>query len=98
MKMHYYMQCGNNLKAFQLGTELLALERYSNSDLFSSDVKFNLFDRMSSLYNQLNHKELAVLYNKLAFDVAKNENSNTFYALSFMTLSKICFLKIQTSL
>lgn len=93
MKMHYYMQCGNNLKAFQLGSELLALERYSNSDLFSSDVKFNLFDRMSSLYNQLNHKELAVLYNKLAFDVAKNENSNTFYALSFMTSSKICFFE-----
>ena len=74
--MHYYMQCGNNLKAFQLGSELFALERYNNSDLFSPDVRFNLFDRMSSLYNQLNHTELAELYNKLAFDVAKRENTS----------------------
>ena len=93
MKMHYYMQCGNNLKAFQLGSELFALERYNNSDLFSPDVRFNLFDRMSSLYNQLNHKELAELYNKLAFDVAKRENNNTFFALSYMTSSKICFFE-----
>lgn len=91
MKMHYYMQCGNNLKALQLGTELLAIERYSNSDLFSEDVRFNLFDRMSSLYNQLNHKELAMRYNELAFNIAKKEKNDTFYALSYMTASKICF-------
>lgn len=91
MKMHYYMQCGNNLKAFQLGSELIALERYSNSDLFSDDVRFNLFDRMSSLYNQLNHKELAELYNRLAFDIAVKEKNDTFYALSYMTTSKIYF-------
>lgn len=93
MKMHYFMQCGNNMKAFQLGSELLALERYDNSNLFSSDVRFNLFDRVSSLYNQLNHKELAELYNKLAFDIAKEENNKTFYALSYMTSSKICFFE-----
>lgn len=91
MKMHYYMQCGDNLKALQLGTELLAIERYDNSALFSADVRFNLFDRMSSLYNQLNHRELAEQYNQLAFTVAGEEKNDTFYALSHMTASKICF-------
>ena len=91
MKMHYYMQCGNNLKALQLGTELLAIERYNDFDLFSADVRFNLFDRMSSLYNQLNHKELAICYNQLAFNIAAKEKNDTFYALSYMTASKIYF-------
>lgn len=96
MKMHYYMQCGSNMKALQLGSELLALERHSELELFSADVRFNLFDRMSSLYNQLNHKELAELYNKLAFNIANEEKNDTFYALSYMTASKICFFEKTT--
>lgn len=98
MKMHYYMQCGNNLKALQLGSELLAIEQ-NTSDLFRADVRFNLFDRLSSLYNQLNHKELAENYNQLAFNVAINEKNDALYALSYMTASKICFFcEIKKSL
>lgn len=91
MKMHYYMQCGNNLKAIQLGCELIAQERLDDKNVFPIDTKFNLFDRMSSLYYQLNHKELAKRYNELGLKISKENNDDNFHALSYMTASKICF-------
>lgn len=91
MKMHYYMQCGHNLKAIQLGCELVAQERLDDKNLFPIDTRFNLFDRMSSLYFQLNHKELAKKYNELGLKISKENNNDNFYALSYMTASKISF-------
>lgn len=91
MKMHYYMQCGNNLKAMQIANEMLALERFYGKEIFSPDTCFNLFDRTSSLYNQLNHKTLAIQYNNLGFAVAEDSGNENFLALSYMSKSKILF-------
>lgn len=90
LQAHFYMQNGILTKAQKGMNELIAKER-SNPELFSDEVRFNLFDRFSSLNLQYNHKTPAFLYNNLSKQLAESMHNTRLQTLSIMTEAKIHF-------
>lgn len=90
LQTHFYMQKGMLSKAQKGMNELIAKER-ANPELFSDEIRFNLFDRFASLNLQFNHMQPAVLYNKLSRDLALKLNDPKLLTLSYITEAKISF-------
>ena len=89
MQAHLFLQSDRISQAKKLLLELVAQER-KDSKLFDDETRFDLFDRISSVYTQENHKEIAQLYNQLSHEVAiKLEDDK------LLTLSKIIAAKIE---
>lgn len=89
MQAHFYLQSNRVSEAKKLLLELLAQER-KDSTLFDDQTRFDLFDRISSVYVQENHKIVAEDYNQLSYDLAKKLQDT-----KLLTLSKILAAKIE---
>ncbi len=89
MQAHLFMQSDRISQAKKLLLELLAQERKDEA-LFNDETRFDLFDRISSVYIQENHKELAMLYNQLSYKIAERLQD-----AKLLTLSKILSAKIR---
>ena len=70
MRAHFYLQSNRVSEAKKLLLELVAQER-KNSELFDDQTRFDLFDRISSVYTQENQKAVAKAYNQLSYDLAQ---------------------------
>lgn len=95
MQAHLYMQSDRISQAKKILLELLAQER-KNKSLFDDETRFDLFDRISSVYIQENHKEPAILYNQLSYEVAEKLNDKKLITLSKIILAKIKFYSDTT--
>lgn len=89
MQAHFYLQSNRVSEAKKLLLELIAQER-KESALFDDQTRFDLFDRISSVYTQENHKAVAKDYNQLSYDLAKRLQDT-----KLLTLSKILDAKIE---
>ena len=89
MQAHFYLQSNRVSEAKKLLLELVAQER-KDSVLFNDQTRFDLFDRISSVYTQENHKVVAKAYNQLSYDLAKKLQDT-----KLLTLSKILAAKIE---
>lgn len=89
MRAHFYLQSNRVSEAKRLLLELVAQER-KNSALFDDQTRFDLFDRISSVYTQENHKAVAKAYNQLSYDLAQKLQD-----IKLLTLSKILAAKIE---
>lgn len=75
--------------------ELAAQER-ANRSQFTDETRFDLFDRLSSIYIQENHREVAVLYNQLSAEIAQTMNDPKLLTLSKILKAKIHFYSDTT--
>lgn len=89
MQAHFYLQSNRIPEAKKLLLELIAQER-KDSSLFDDQTRFDLFDRISSVYTQENHKVIAETYNQLSYNLAKKLQDT-----KLLTLSKILAAKIE---
>ena len=89
MQAHFYLQSNRISEAKKLLLELIAQER-KDSTLFDDQTRFDLFDRIASVYTQENHKVVAEAYNQLSYNVAKKLQDT-----KLLTLSKILAAKIE---
>ena len=89
LQAHLYMQSDQISQAKKLLLELVAQERI-NSGFFDDETRFDLFDRIASVYVQENHKEIADAYNQLSREVAEKLSDR-----KLLTLSKIIAAKIE---
>lgn len=89
MQAHFYLQSNRVSEAKKLLLELVAQER-KDSTLFDDQTRFDLFDRISSVYTQENHKVVAEAYNQLSYHLA-----NKLHDTKLLTLSKILAAKIE---
>ncbi len=92
LQAHYYMQCGMMSHAKKLSQELIALER-KYPYYFDDQTKFDLFDRIASLYVQNNHVQPAIQYNDLSMELAEKIGDNKLKALAIITRAKINFFQ-----
>jgi len=87
---HFLLNSNRLPQAKKLLLELLAQER-KNSEQFDDETRFDIFDRISSIYTQENHKTTAMIYNQLSNEVAKKLGDNKLLALSKIIEAKIVF-------
>lgn len=88
LRAHNEITAAKLKKAEQYLLELLAEER-NNSNDFSEQSRFDLFDRTASLYTRYNHKVLAETYNDLSTSIAYQLNDPKLICLSTMMKAKI---------
>lgn len=88
LRAHTELTAAKLRQAEQLFLELLAEERI-DSDKFSPESRFDLFDRTASLYTRYNHKALAQKYNILSEKVANELDDSKLISLSIMMKAKI---------
>ncbi|MEY8481880.1 ATP-binding protein [Lachnospiraceae bacterium 48-21] len=88
LRAHTELTAANLKQAEQLFLELLAEERI-DSNQFSLESRFDLFDRTASLYTRYNHKALAEKYNILSEEIANELDDSKLISLSKMMKAKI---------
>ena len=89
MQAHLFLQSNQVSQAKKLLLELSVIERES-PELFDDETRFDLFDRLSSVYTRENHKIVAVKYNQLSHKIAEGLQDK-----KLLTLSKIIAAKIE---
>lgn len=90
LRAHAELTAAKLKQAEQYFLELLAEERLAPGH-FSSESRFDLFDRTASLYTRYNHKELAEKYNKLSEIVANELEDPKLSCLAKMMKAKILY-------
>lgn len=90
LQASFYLHIGRIAEARGIMNGLLAKERMSK-DIFSDEIRFNLFERASSLYIHSNHTQPAIEYNKLAFQLAEQMNNDKLKALAKINEAKLYF-------
>lgn len=90
MQAHFALQTDRISEAKKYLLELIAYERKDKS-LFDDKTRFDLFDRISSVYTQENHKAIAESYNQLSYEIARNLCDNKLLTLSTILDAKIHF-------
>jgi hypothetical protein len=89
LQAHMFMKSSRLSQAKKILLELVAQER-KDGQSFDDETRFDLFDRVSSVYTQENHRKTAKLYNQLSYDIANKLNDK-----KLLTLSKIIAAKIE---
>ena len=89
LQAHLFLQSDKISQAKKILIELCVQERM-HPELFDDETRFDLFDRLASIYTQENHKMVAKSYNQLSFEVASRLNDK-----KLLTLSKIIEAKIK---
>lgn len=90
LQASFYLHIGRIAEARGIMNELLAKERMSEN-IFSDEIRFNLFERASSLYIHSNHIQPAIEYNKLSFQIAEQMNNYKLKALAKINEAKLYF-------
>lgn len=90
LQASFYLHVGMISKARGIMNDLLAIERY-DSTKFVDQIKYNLFERASSLYIHSNHMQPAIEYNRLSFDLAAQMDNYKLMALSKINEAKLYF-------
>ena len=97
LQASFYLHVGKISEARGIMQDLLARERV-DPDKFSDEIRFNLFERASSLYIHSNHIQPAVEYNKLSFQMAEQMDNDKLKALVKINEAKLHFFSdIQKS-
>lgn len=90
LQASFCLHIGRIAEARGIMNELLAKERMSEN-IFSDEIRFNLFERASSLYIHSNHIQPAIEYNKLSFQIAEKMDNNKLKALAKINEAKLYF-------
>lgn len=90
LQASFYLHVGRISEARGIMNGLLAKERMSEA-IFSEEIRFNLFERASSLYIHSNHIQPAIEYNKLSFQIAEQMNNDKLKALAKINEAKLYF-------
>lgn len=88
LRAHTELTAAKLKQAEQLFLELLAEEKI-NSNNFSPESRFDLYDRTASLYTRYNHKALAEKYNVLSERIANESDDSKLISLAIMMKAKI---------
>ena len=88
LQAHAELTAAKLKQAEQLFLEMLAEERLDSNN-FSPENRFDLFDRTASLYTRYNHQFLAQKYNSLSEKIAYEQNDPKLICLSIMMKAKI---------
>ncbi|MDR0307078.1 MAG: ATP-binding protein [Chitinispirillales bacterium] len=76
-------------------SELLLKKLFAKWNIFpnsmSTDITFDLFDRLCSIYKRFNCKSLSTHFNILSFREAEKKSDNGLLALAYLNKSKINF-------
>lgn len=90
LQAHLFLKSDRISQAKKLLLELAAQER-ETPDLFDDETRFDLFDRLASIYAQENHKAVALSYNQLSIHIAEKLHDKKLITLSKITKAKLCF-------
>lgn len=90
LQASFYLHIGRIAEARGIMNGLLAKERMSENT-FSDEIRFNLFERASSLFIHSNHTQPAIEYNKLSFQIAEGMNNDKLKALTKINEAKLYF-------
>lgn len=90
LQASYFLHIGMVSRARGIMLDLLAIER-TTPDKFDDSIRFNLFERAASLYIHSNHLSPAIEYNKLAYQIADNQNNDKLRALTKINEAKLWF-------
>lgn len=90
MQAHLFQKGDRISEAQSLLIELTAHERGAPLD-FDDETRFDLYDRLTSLYIHQNHRYVAEQYNRLAYLIAEKMQDNRLLALSKIMEAKLNF-------
>lgn len=90
LQASFYLHVGRISESRGIMNDLLARERMSK-EIFSDEIRFNLFERASSLYIHSNHIQPAIEYNKLSFQIAEQLDNDKLKALAKINEAKLWF-------
>lgn len=96
LKAHSCLNMGLYQKGFNLLQELLAMN-LSQPNNITQETRFDLYDRLASVYLKYNQEALAFEFNGLSEKIAKAQNDSHLLALSSITKAKILYLNSFTN-
>lgn len=91
LKAHSCLNMGLYQKGFNLLQELLAMN-LSQPQNITQETRFDLYDRLASVYSKNNQAALALEFNGLSEKIAKTQEDFHLLALFSITKAKILFL------
>lgn len=92
MQAHFYLNNSMLLYAEKYLLELQMIVKLHPS-YFTTETKFELFDRLASLYTRYNYHDLALMYAAQAKKEAKKSKDNKLIALNLMMYAKINYYR-----
>lgn len=90
LKAHSYLNMGLYQKGFNLLQELLATNLATPQNI-TQETRFDLYDRLASVYLRYNQALLALEFNGLSEKIAKAQEDSHLLALFSITKAKILF-------
>lgn len=90
LKAHSYLNMGLYQKGFNLLQELL-VKNLSIPQNITQETRFDLYDRLASVYLKYNQAALALEFNSLSEKIAKAQEDSHLLALFSITKAKILF-------
>lgn len=91
LKAHSYLNMGLYQKGYNLLQELLVMN-LSQPRNITPETRFDLYDRLASVYLKYNQASLAFEFNKLSYNIASENEDYHLLALYSITKAKILYL------